>query len=227
MHTTRRSACVSKKIFYMLNHSRWMHLRRFFCLIHVRRTKPRSTFTEKRAVGAPLSSRDDAASMKKKRTVGAVFAGDLGLNSAPEYMKAWKMNWWRWWCFRIWNVKDAAGVSKGLFCRSQPQRTFKRKDVHQYLLQKALAQSHTGFCLYVQDALTLCTRTSLLAAQESDFFLYLNPDPLRNLQHSYKQINKKPKLRIQNSRRGSRAELYIWCNCFFLVKVSPDEIEQK
>lgn len=139
---------------------------------------------------------------EKKRAVGAVFAGDLGLNSAPEYMKAWKMNWWRWWCFRIWNVKDAAGVSKGLFCRSQPQRTFKRKDVHQYLLQKALAQSHTGEAAlvifpwkYVQDALTLCTRTSLLAAQESDFFLYLNPDPLRNLQHSYKQINKKPKLR--------------------------------
>lgn len=78
----------------------------------------------------------------------------------------------------------------------------KRKDVHQYLLQKALAQSHTGETAlvifpwkYVQDALTLCTRTSLLAAQESDFFLYLNPDPLRNLQHSYKQINKKPKLR--------------------------------
>lgn len=85
-------------------------------------------------------------------------------------------------------MKDAAGVSKGLFCRSQPQRTFKRKDVHQYLLQKALAQSHTGEAAlvifpwkYVQDALTLCTRMSLLAAQESDFFLYLNPDPLRNL----------------------------------------------
>lgn len=163
---------------------------------------------------------------EKKRAVGAVFAGDLGLNSAPEYMKAWKMNWWRWWCFRIWNVKDAAGVSKGLFCRSQPQRTFKRKDVHQYLLQKALAQSHTGFCLYVQDALTLCTRTSLLAAQESDFFLYLNPDPLRNLQHSYKQINKKPKLR-RNSEYTKQSQgiqgrvIYMMQLFFFVGKSKP------
>jgi hypothetical protein len=74
---------------------------------------------------------------------------------------------------------------------------------------------------YVQDALTLCTRTSLLAAQESDFFLYLNPDPLRNLQHSYKQINKKPKLR-RNSEytkqsQGIQGRVIYMMQLFFFV----------
>jgi hypothetical protein len=124
-------------------------------------------------------------------------------------------------------VKDAAGVSEGLFCRSQPQRTFKRKDVHQYLLQKALAQSHTGETALVIP-LEICTgRPNTMYKDESSCGsgerLLPIPQPRSSPQPATQLQTNKQKTKASDTKQsqGIQGRVIYMMQLFFFGKSKP------
>lgn len=232
MHTTRRSACVSKKIFYMLNHSRWMHLRRFFCLIHVRWTKPSKHIHGKEGSGS-TSQFTRWCSLYEKKSSRSSFCRRSRSKLSARIHECMKNE-----LVTLMMLQD---MKCERCCRGLQRSILQVTAATNIQTQRCTSVFATeGLGTVAHRILSLCTgRPNTMYKDESscgsgERLLPIpqprsSPQPATQLQTNKQKTKASEKQRIYKTVVGDPGPSYIYdaTDFLLLVKVSPDEIEQK